>query len=83
VNTKLRLAILLVPAVLFVGCAAILPNGEFQPTGTQFNLNSAIQVKGIVGSTSRFDTTAMFSVDMTGTSTSSGNESATLPAGCS
>jgi hypothetical protein len=71
----------LMPVVLLVGCTGIFPNGEFQPTGTQFNLNSAVQVKSIVGSTSRFDTTAMFSVDMTGTSTSSGNESAVLPAG--
>jgi hypothetical protein len=81
VKTTLKTIFRLLPVVLLVGCTGIFPNGEFQPTGTQYNLNSAIQVKNIVGSTSRFDTTAMFSVDLTGTSTSSGTESAVLPAG--
>lgn len=73
----LRLLVLLVIA----GCMPIMPDGEFEPSGTQFYVKSTIEVKRITGSLANFDTTAANSLDLTATSRSSGSESDVLPAG--
>ena len=76
-----RVALVLLPVLVLIGCGIILPSQEFEPSGTQFNVTSTINVKRIIGSTSRFDTSGANSLDLVGTSTTSGNESDVLPAG--
>ena len=76
---SLVLALGLVLAI--VGCQYILPRQEFEPSGTQFNLNSMIQVTDIAGATTGYDPTGLFTLELKGKSLGSGVESDVLPAG--
>ncbi len=76
-NTMLRGAIAL--ALLFLACD-LLPNGEFEPTGTQFNVNSKIDVISITGNPS-LSPNGPFTLGMTIVSKTSGLENDVLPAG--
>jgi hypothetical protein len=75
------LALVVGLALVLVGCQYILPPQEFEPTGTQFNINSSIDVKDIAGATTGYDPTGLFTVEMKVTSLSSGTVSDILPAG--
>ena len=81
--TRLRIGLLPVLllgiGLLTLTCLPIL-TGEFQPTGSTFNLNSNIAVTKITGSKTGWDQTAMYAVDFKAHSISSGNESDVLPA---
>lgn len=73
----LRSAIAL--TLLFLACDQLLTN-EFQPSGTQFNLNSNINVVSITGSPD-LSPYGPFTMGMTIASRSSSTESDVLPAG--
>jgi hypothetical protein len=76
-NILLRSAIAL--ALLFLACD-FLPTGEFQPTGTQFNINSNINVISITGNPD-LSPKGPFTLGMTIVSKTSSIESDVLPAG--
>jgi hypothetical protein len=76
-NTFLRGAIALV--LLFLACD-FLPNGEFEPTGTQFNVNSNIDVISITGNPD-LSPNGPFTLGMTIVSKTSSTENDVLPAG--
>jgi len=65
--------------LLLLACD-MLPTDEFEPTGTQFNLNSNIDVISITGNPDEAPNGPM-RLDMTVVSRTSSVESATLPAG--
>jgi len=76
-NTLLRNAVAL--ALLFLACD-LLPDGEFEPTGTRFNINSNINVIKITGDPD-LSPYGPFTMGMTIVSRTSGVESDVLPAG--
>ncbi|MEO0107687.1 MAG: hypothetical protein ABIK62_00745 [candidate division WOR-3 bacterium] len=83
-GTKMRLAsvsLVICLAGLLLVCVPILPDQEFEPSGTQFSISAPISVTRITGATSQFDPTALYAVVLTARSTSSGAESDVLPAG--
>jgi len=76
-RTLLRGALAL--ALLLVACD-LLPTDEFEPTGTQFNVNSDINVISITGNPD-LSPNGPFTMGMTIASRTSGVESDVLPAG--
>jgi len=76
-NTLLRGAVAL--ALLFVACD-LLPTDEFEPTGSQFNVNSNISVVSITGNPD-LSPNGTFTLGMTIVSKTSSTESDVLPAG--
>jgi hypothetical protein len=66
-------------ALLFLACD-LLPTSEFEPTGTQFNLNSNINVVSITGDPDLSDWGPM-TLAFKATSRTSSTESDVLPAG--
>jgi hypothetical protein len=66
-------------ALLFLACD-ILPTDEFDPTGSQFNLNSDIKIISITGNPETNDMGPM-TIAFRDSSRTSGTESAVLPAG--
>ncbi|HTW92447.1 MAG TPA: hypothetical protein VMH22_12160 [bacterium] len=76
-NLVFRSAIAL--ALLFLACDQLLTN-EFQPSGTQFNINSNINVISITGSPD-LSPYGPFTMGMTIASRSSGTATDVLPAG--
>jgi hypothetical protein len=75
------LTLLLGIALLALTCVPITPGGDFQPSGTQFNLNSGISVIRIAGSVSGWDASAPYAVDFTDSSVAGNSQSDVLPAG--
>jgi hypothetical protein len=76
-NTLFRGAVAL--ALLFLACD-LLPTDEFEPTGTQFNINSDINVISITGNPD-LSPNGPFTMGMTIVSRTSSIESDVLPAG--
>jgi hypothetical protein len=76
-NTLLRGAVAL--ALLLLACD-FLPNGEFEPTGTQFNINSNINVISITGNPD-LSPKGPFTLGITLKSRTASSESDVLPAG--
>ena len=76
-KTLLRGALAL--ALLLVACD-LLPTDEFEPTGTQFDINSDINVVSITGNPD-LSPNGPFTMGMTIVSRTSGVETAVLPAG--
>ncbi len=76
-NTLLRGAIAL--ALLLLACD-FLPTGEFEPTGTQFNINPNINVISITGNPD-LSPNGPFTLGMTIVSKTSSSASDALPAG--
>jgi hypothetical protein len=76
-KTLLRSAIAL--ALLFLACD-LLPTDEFEPTGTEFYMNPAIEVVSITGHPD-LSPNGPFTMEMTIVSLTSGIESDELPAG--
>ncbi len=69
-------------ALLFVGACDLLDIlGDFEPTGTPFNLNSDIEVISITGSKRHFSDSGQVTVDFQAKSKSSGAEDDVLPGG--
>ncbi len=66
-------------ALLFLACD-LLPTGEFEPTGTQFNVNANINVISITGNPD-LSPKGPFTLGMTIVSRTSGVETDVLPAG--
>jgi len=66
-------------ALLFLACD-VLPTNEFEPTGTQFDINPNIHVLSIAGNPDEAPNGPM-RLDMTVVSRTSSVESAVLPAG--
>lgn len=76
-NHLLRGALAL--AVLLVACD-MLPSDEFEPTGTQFNINSSIKVVSLTGNPD-VSPSGPFTMGMTIVSKTSSVETDVLPAG--
>lgn len=76
-KTLLRSAIAL--ALLFLACD-LLPTDEFEPTGTEYFMNPAIEVVSITGHPD-LSPNGPFTMGMTIVSLTSGTESDELPAG--
>ena len=76
-NLVLRAALAL--ALLFLACDVLTVN-EFEPTGTQFTINSNIKVLSITGDPRTNDMGPM-TIAFRDSSRTSGTESAVLPAG--
>lgn len=73
--------LLLVSALVLVGCDALLPGpDDFEPTGTPYTLDSDIELVSITGGPRPVET-GTYTLDMTCRSKSQGQETATLPAG--
>jgi hypothetical protein len=75
------LVLLLGIGLLALTCMPITSTGDFQPSGTQFNLNSGINVIRISGSVSGWDASAPYAVDFTDSSLTGNSQSDVLPAG--
>lgn len=71
---------LLVAVVLILGCD-LLPKGDFEPSGTNFNLNSNITVKSIKSSKTGYNPTGPFTIDLICSSNSQNTETDKLPVG--
>uniref|UniRef100_A0A7C4C9Z9 Uncharacterized protein n=1 Tax=candidate division WOR-3 bacterium TaxID=2052148 RepID=A0A7C4C9Z9_UNCW3 len=74
---------LLFVAVLLLVFACDLPWSfdDFQPTGTPFNLNPAIELKSITGSLRHFSPVGQFALDLTAKSRTDTTAGDVLPAG--
>ena len=70
----------LVAILVLVACDELLPPGDFEPSGTQFNLNPAIETASITGGPQPVQT-GTYTLDMTARSAGGGTASDLLPAG--
>ncbi|MGQ9707684.1 MAG: hypothetical protein ACUVUR_02265 [bacterium] len=74
-----RLALILM--LVLIACDDIFPPQDFEPTGSQFNLNPGISLISITGDRRHFSPNGLYTIEMIAKSSGSAFSYDTLPAG--